>query len=182
MLFYIFRHGQTDGNLIKIVQGSGVDIPLNQTGEEQAEALGEIFSLLKFPVIYSSKMLRARQTAQIVASACKATVVPVDGLEEVHFGEAEHMLLDDAHAKFADILAIIHDLNNPLCFDTKIPGGETVNDSLTRSLDALRKIKEASSEKRVAVATHGALMYNLYLHFFGLPRQFSNCEYFVVDL
>ena len=83
MLFYIFRHGETDGNVKNIVQGSGIDIPLNEHGKEQAAALRDIFADLDFSTIYSSRMIRARQTAEIVASGQGATVISLDGLEEV---------------------------------------------------------------------------------------------------
>ena len=96
MLFYIFRHGETEGNVKNLVQGAGLDLPLNEKGKDQAAVLGQTLAVLKFPVIYSSQMIRAIETAEIVASYVGAEVESVSGLEEVHFGEAEGMLSEEA--------------------------------------------------------------------------------------
>ena len=61
--FYIFRHGETDENLAKRWQGSGVDAPLNVTGIHQAQVLAEKINNLGIEVIYSSPLKRAQQTS-----------------------------------------------------------------------------------------------------------------------
>ena len=96
MKLYIFRHGQTDGNVRNIVQGAGVDIELNETGRRQAERLAAELKGEGLDVIYASPMKRADETARIVAAAAGVPVIPMPGLEEVHFGEAEGMLSDEA--------------------------------------------------------------------------------------
>ena len=67
--FYFVRHGQTDWNLLQKIQG-WTDVPLNQNGEEQAESLAErILSLgIKISHIYSSPLIRAYRTAEIISS------------------------------------------------------------------------------------------------------------------
>ena len=182
MLFYIFRHGETEGNVRNIVQGSGIDIPLNEHGREQAIALRDIFADLDFSTIYSSKMIRARQTAEIVASGKQgAKVVTVDGLEEIHFGDAEGMSSEEAHEKYADIFKIIRDIKHPEFKYAHIPNAESTQDSLNRAYKALDYIKSIEPEGRAVVASHGGLMFNLYLDRFGLRHQFANCEYFVME-
>lgn len=182
MKLYIFRHGQTDGNVRNIVQGAGIDLPLNETGKVQAENLKASLAKENLPVIYCSKMQRAQNTAQIVASSNGAAVVPIDGLEEVHFGEAEGMLSADAHVKYADIFAIIHDPDNPLHNDIGIPGSETVRQSTERGIKALEHIRDNCRFDKAGVASHGALMFNLYKHYFGEEHRFENCEYFILDI
>lgn len=181
MLFYIFRHGETDGNVKNIVQGSGIDMPLNEHGKEQAAALRDVFADLDFSTIYSSQMTRARQTAEIVASGRGAKVIPLNGLEEIHFGDAEGMLSEEAHIKYADILKIIRDIHHPDFKHTKLPNAESVQDSLDRAYKALDYIKSVEPEGRAVVACHGGLMFNLYLDRFGLRHPFANCEYFVME-
>ena len=68
MKLLIIRHGQTDGNVKGLVQGAGLDLPLNETGRAQAAAAAEKLLSLHLPVIYSSTMLRARQPAEIIAA------------------------------------------------------------------------------------------------------------------
>lgn len=182
MKLIIFRHGQTDGNVKNIVQGAGVDCPLNETGMKQAETLKEKLSGCNLRHIYSSKLTRALQTAAIVASSNNAAIIPLDGLEEVHYGEAEGMLSEEAHKKYAYVFDIIRDKNNPAWLDTSIPGAETIRISTERGLNALYKIKEECADNVVGVACHGALMFNLFRHFFEEEHRFDNCEYFEVEI
>lgn len=182
MKLIIFRHGETDGNVKNIVQGAGVDCPLNEHGKSQAAELRDKLAELKLPVIYCSKMTRAKQTAQIVAEANNSKVIVQDGLEEVHFGVAEGMPSAEAHIKYAEIFNTINEMPNPNHLDVAIPGGETVRQSTERGLKALNEIKKNCTYDMVGVATHGALMYNLYYHYFGTEHRFANCEYFELEI
>lgn len=182
MKLVIIRHGQTDGNVQNMVQGAGVDLPLNEVGQAQAAEAAEKLSLYRLPIIYCSQMKRAKQTAEIIAEKLGVSVEAVDGMEEVHFGEAEGMLSEDAHKKYADIFEVINNENDPKRFDVSIPGGETMNQCIARGVEALEKISQTSPYETAAVVTHGALMYNLYYHFFGEPRRFHNCEFFEIEI
>ena len=117
MKLLIIRHGQTDGNVKGLVQGAGLDLPLNETGRTQAAAAAEKLLSLHLPVIYSSTMLRARQTAEIIAAGVGCPTVAVEGLEEVHFGEAEGMLSEDAHRIYGDVFEVINNEGHPRRFD-----------------------------------------------------------------
>jgi len=183
MKLYVFRHGLTNGNVNNIVQGAGVDIPLNDTGRAQARELAEKMENENLNVIYASQMKRAQETARIV-SRDKIPVKVIPGLEEVHFGEAEGMYSEEAHQKYADIFSIIHDTSAPNWMEVCVPGGESVRTSLERGKKALERIIAESREygwEKVGVATHGALMFNLYQDMFGQEHKFANCEYFVIE-
>ncbi len=182
MKMLIIRHGQTDGNVREIVQGAGVDMPLNDTGRAQAAALGEKLKAFDLPVIYCSEMLRARQTAEIAAAETGSVVRPVAGLEEVHFGEAEGMLSSEAHKIYGHVFEVINNEESPGRFDISLPGGETINQSVERALNALRQIAGESMSPVVGVVSHGALMYNLYYRFFETSRRFDNCEFFELEM
>lgn len=182
MKLIIIRHGQTNGNIENMVQGAGVDLPLNETGKAQAAELAEKLKPFHLPIIYCSCMQRAQQTAKIIAEQLGCVTKTVDGLEEVHFGEAEGMLSEDAHRKYADIFEIINDESNMRRFDVAIPNGETIRQCIDRGVEALQHIVKTCPYDIAAVVTHGALMYNLYYHFFGIPKRFHNCEFFEVEL
>ena len=185
MKLYIFRHGQTDGNVKNIVQGAGVDIGLNETGKAQAEELGQKLKTKELDVIFCSSMKRAKETAKIVAEASKVPVIIMQGLEEVHFGEAEGILSEDAHKKYADIFSIIHDSTNPDWINAHVPGGESVKQSLERGKRTLEHIVLESQRRgyqKIGIATHGALMFNLYQDMFGQERKFDNCEYYTIEM
>lgn len=184
MKLYIFRHGQTNGNVNNIVQGAGVDIELNDTGRTQAKDLAEKMKNEQLEVIYASQMKRAQETAQIVSRG-EIPVMVIPGLEEVHFGEAEGMYSEEAHQRYADIFNIIHNTSAPNWMDVCVPGGESVRESLERGKKTLERIISESKEygyDKIGVATHGALMFNLYQDMFGKEYKFANCEYFVIEI
>ena len=61
---YLIRHGETKYNKLGIVQGSGVDSDLNETGIEQANAFFEHYKNISFDKIYTSKLKRSQQSVQ----------------------------------------------------------------------------------------------------------------------
>ena len=61
---YVVRHGETEFNRKRMVQGRGIDAPLNEKGVSQAKALAR-FRDWDVDVAYSSTLLRAKQTARI---------------------------------------------------------------------------------------------------------------------
>ncbi len=75
MLLYILRHGVTEWNALKRVQGR-VDIPLAPTGERLAGLTGEAVKDIPFDICYSSPLIRARRTAELVLGG-RAASVPV---------------------------------------------------------------------------------------------------------
>ncbi len=182
MKLVIIRHGQTDGNLQGILQGASINLPLNETGREQAKLAADNLEKFKFPIIYCSKLTRAKQTAEIIAEKLHCSVQPVDGLEEVHFGDAEGMFVEDAHEKYADIFNLINDETNPERYTVSIPNGETIKQCVARGVKTLQDISSSCPYEVAGVVTHGALMYNLYQHFFGESRRFHNCDFFEIEI
>ena len=87
-MIYIIRHGQTDQNLAWRIQGQK-DFPLNETGEEQARNAGERLKELgiSFSRVYTSPLMRARRTAEIVAGDTETLVD--DRLMEMDYGPFE---------------------------------------------------------------------------------------------
>ena len=182
MKFILFRHGQTDCNIKNIMQGAGMNTPLNAQGIQQAKELAGKAKSLGLKKIYSSQLIRAIQTATLTAAACGLDVCPVEGLEEFHYGEAEGMYVPDAIEKFGidRVLFKVTEVN--LC-DELLPGGETINQCLTRAIKALQKIKEENEGKCdcIGIFSHGAVMRILYYHFFHEHHRMENCEWFEVE-
>ena len=91
MYIYLVRHGQTDDNFKSIVQGR-VDNPLNDVGRGQAKATGlKLKDLnIKFDSIYSSPLIRAKESASIINSILNIGDLIVDeNLTEREFGNLE---------------------------------------------------------------------------------------------
>ncbi|WP_207630317.1 histidine phosphatase family protein [Paracoccus xiamenensis] len=86
--FLFLRHGQTESNAQELIIGS-TDLPLNQTGHEQARQAADFLRGTALAQIISSPLLRARQTAEAAAEALQLPVTVLDGLAERNWGAWE---------------------------------------------------------------------------------------------
>ena len=88
MDIYLIRHGETDWNRMKKLQGT-TDIPLNAYGIELAEKTAEGLKDVPFDRIYTSPLIRARKTAEIIRRDRPIEIIETDGLKEISFGDYE---------------------------------------------------------------------------------------------
>lgn len=86
--FYYIRHGQTDWNKEDRFMGQ-TDIPLNETGLEQARVAAQSLVYIPFAAIVSSPLQRALATAEIISQATGKSITIVDELKEVNLGIME---------------------------------------------------------------------------------------------
>ena len=93
------RHGETDWNLQRRPQGSQ-DIELNQTGLTQAEKLAQRLANEPCDIIYTSDLMRARKTAEIINTRHSAELIASPHLRESSFGKFEGITLDDEDIVF----------------------------------------------------------------------------------
>ena len=82
MKIYMIRHGETDWNKMKRLQGV-TDIPLNACGIELAEKTAEGLKNVPFDRIYTSPLIRAKKTAEIIRGDRPVELVVTDGLKEI---------------------------------------------------------------------------------------------------
>ncbi len=85
-ILYLVRHGQTEWNVKKLIQGHK-DIPLNEKGKIQARKLADELKAIKFDTIYSSDLKRASETAGLIASTKELNVILSQDLRERDFGK-----------------------------------------------------------------------------------------------
>ena len=90
----LWRHGQTDYNSQGRIQGR-VDVPLNETGRDQARRAAEDIAALGPTRIVSSPLTRARDTAEALASRTGLSVEIDEGLAEKSFGDWEGLKAAD---------------------------------------------------------------------------------------
>lgn len=88
MSLYETRHGETDWNVLKKVQGK-VDIPLNNNGIEQAKYTRDKVLDKNIDLIICSPLLRARQTAEVINQALNVPILYDERISERDFGEFE---------------------------------------------------------------------------------------------
>lgn len=86
MNIYICRHGETDYNLNSIIQGQGVNTNLNKTGLDQAKDLAYKLKEIKFDIIFTSDLLRAKQTTEEISKYQSCKILEEKALRERNFG------------------------------------------------------------------------------------------------
>ncbi len=166
-LLCITRHGETDWNQQGILQG-WTDVTLNQLGRKQARAMAASFNEAGFAAIWSSPLLRARETAEIIAPLIRLPFPKFhDGLMERNFGIFQGIpKIELAELNPVELQLILK--RNPAGHFT---GGETMDEFADRILDALIDIGAANRGKRVLVIAHGWVMDVITRHVNGLPRS-----------
>lgn len=94
---FLCRHGETDSNAQGMLQGSGVDAPLNTLGRSQAATLAGSLASIAMDLVVSSTLSRAVETADIVASSQQAAVErrSHEGLSEMFYGSLEGLPIAD---------------------------------------------------------------------------------------
>src|SRR6185369_6866034 len=97
------RHGETDWNVERRVQGHS-DTPLNDRGRQQACALAEELAGESIDAVYSSDLLRAHETARIVAEQRGLGVTSIRDLRERHFGTWEGLTDEEIFERYPDVL------------------------------------------------------------------------------
>ena len=88
MKIYVIRHGETDWNKEKLMQGIS-DIPLNETGINQAKEARKKIGDIKFDAVYASTLDRAITTASVIGGVDKSEVIQDERIIEVSFGKYE---------------------------------------------------------------------------------------------
>lgn len=155
MTLYFARHGETEWNAQKKIQGK-TDIPLNEKGLHQSKLLADELRDRRLGVarIYTSPYLRAAQTAQIIADELNAECIPIEDLREMDLGEWEGSNWNRIKETYGDAY---HYWNTHRRF-TNTPGGECYNDVLRRALNAFETILRQETEDTIVVSHSAVLM------------------------
>lgn len=163
---WLVRHGQTDWNLAGRWQGQALDAPgLNATGRLQALGAFEKMGGINFSAIYSSDLLRARQTAEMIAVHFGLPVILESRLREINLGVWEGMLSEDIEAQYPKELAAR--ARDP--FNSPAPNGESLSEVAERVLKAINEIADSHHEKPVLVVAHGVSLAIIICHANGIP-------------
>jgi len=161
------RHGETAWNIELRMQGH-VDIPLNATGLAQADALGRHFAAgVHADALYSSDLLRARQTAQPISDALGLPVIPLVELRERSFGRCEGLVIGEILERFPEE-AMAMKRRDP---DHVPQGGESRRQHHDRIRTCVRELATRHPSQTLVVVTHGGVLDVIYRMAKGLPIE-----------
>lgn len=157
MKLLLIRHGETDWNIAKRIQG-GTDIGLNQDGLAQAAALAKTLSPRSGSIcaLYSSPLKRAGQTAKVIGEYLGLPCRRVDTLREINFGLWEGLTWEEVKTRFPEEFKVWYQDRRR----ARPPEGESYQELLERFVPALQGLTEnAAGTGDIIVVTHsGCIM------------------------
>jgi phosphoserine phosphatase len=165
MKLYVVRHGITKNNKLGRFNGQRCDEPLEPEGFEQAAITKEKLpsDLVK---IYSSDLLRAVQTAEVLNQNFNLEIERCPELREVDFGTLTGQNYKNSEGKYIDVPDFSWDTWNKIEYDLRLFGGESNEDVKKRIQKFINYIKSVHKDsEKILVVTHGGilrLMYKVY--------------------
>ncbi len=151
MHLYIMRHGETDDNTRRVLQGQK-DNPLNENGKKQAIEAGEELKGIVFDRIYVSPLIRAVQTAELATGRNRSEFITEERIKEIGFGVLEGSCSDDVKPPYDNFF------KNPACYAAP-EGGESLIELSERTREFLEEIKGTLQGKNVLLVSHGAAIH-----------------------
>ena len=162
---YIVRHGETRWNREEVFRGTK-DIPLNDTGRQQAQKVGNYFSKRHIDRIISSPLSRAIQTAEAVSSATGIKTEIMKEFMDINFGIWEGLTLQKVEKRFPENFSLWKTSPEKLL----VENGETiamVRDRISAGLAEISYDREDS----IIIVTHRVICKILVLHALGLGND-----------
>ena len=184
-MIYIMRHGKTDWNVDYKLQGQ-TDIPLNEDGIKMAREAGIRYKDVHFDVCYSSPLIRAVRTAELVLE-CREEKIPIitdDRLKEMSFGICEGV--DHVYRKpDSPVYPLFKDPENY----KGVEGGETFDEIFARTGNFMKEVAIPLSQqgKDVLIVGHGAMNTSIIVGMKNIPLKnfwdvgIENCKLINID-
>ena len=159
--FYIVRNGETEGNVKKVFQGQ-TDYPLTNKGKKQAKESAVKFSGIRFDTVFSSDLMRAKKTAEIIAVEHRLIVITKKLLRERTFGRLEGKPHADYSRELKEAILKFETLSEKEKFSFKFREDiESDAEIFSRFITFLREVSLAYPGKTLLVVSHGGMMRTL---------------------
>jgi broad specificity phosphatase PhoE len=185
--FYLVRHGETEWNAIHRIQGH-LDSKLTENGKNQVKVAREKFKGIRFDAVYSSDLIRTKQTADILVLEKNLKILTTKALRERTFGEGDGMMRIEYEEKTKHLLEKYNKLSEEKKFKFKfVKGYESDEELMFRFITFLREAAIAYRGKTVLIVTHSGnlRMFLVKLGFAGRGKlnhgTFKNAGYIVVE-
>jgi len=181
---YLVRHGQTDFNLKGVVQGSGIDAPINSTGKAQANAFYQAYKEVDFDQVYHTALIRTRQSIQQFLDLGIPSGTLAE-LNEISWGDYEGTPMTPEEGEYYKHMLAQWSEGN---LDYSIAGGESPNQVAERMSKGIEKILEGPGET-ILVCMHGramriflSLILNYDLRYMDIFEHSNLCLYLLEQL
>ena len=158
----LVRHGETAWNAEGRIQGH-LDIPLNDIGLAQADAVGRHLGPRSFHAIYSSDLVRAYRTATPVAQ--RQPIARTPRLRERHLGVLQGLTTAEAERDQPHACRIWRERE----INAALPGGESLAQFHSRVVLFIEEVCRAQPAGRLLLVTHGGVLDAVYRHASGMP-------------
>ncbi len=176
---YILRHGKTEWNIRRKLQGQ-TDVPLCDEGRAMAAEAGERYKDVHFDVCYCSPLSRARETAELLLRGRDIPIIFDDRLKEVSFGVYEGI---ESSFNIPDC-PVNEFFYHPEDYRTPVEGGESTYDLMERTGSFLREVvqPQLAAGKDVLIVGHGAMNMSIAVQARNIPVKdfwkigIKNCE------
>lgn len=161
---YLTRHGQTEWNVEKRMQGQQ-NSDLTELGKRQATGLGDCLKEIDLDIIYSSSSPRALQTAELIRAERQMEIIPEDDLREIYLGCWETLLFSEVENRYPD--QFDNFWNHP---EKYVPlNGESFETLRVRIGNKLEEIAKKHQGETILIVTHGIVLKTLYTYFRNQP-------------
>jgi len=151
---FIIRHGETDFNRKDMMQGRGIDAPLNETGKKQSDQLANALKNESADQVVASSMMRSIQTAQTLAISQSLPIQSYGELDEMNFGKLEGKKSSD----IKDELDRIHNEWAAGNVSLQIPGGESPVEVFERADGKIQELLMGPRARTLFIVLHGRLI------------------------
>lgn len=153
MNLYFVRHGESEANTLHVFSNRGLKHGLTEKGRQQAETLAEKLKDIKFDAIYTSPLLRAIETSEVISKRLGLNYTISNELTEFDVGVFEDKSNDESWNRFCDLLDDWLIRKN---WDSKIEEGESFNDIKARFLPFINNLKVIHHENsNILLIGHG---------------------------
>jgi len=160
---YFVRHGETTWNAQMKIQGHS-DVSLSDRGRGQAKLLAQRLANEKIHCFYSSDLVRASETAKIVAQPHEMDVLTTPALRELNFGIWEGLTVKEIEETYPG--QIRSWWTNPL--NVLIPQGETLLEMAERCVNVVKSIIKEHNNETVLLVAHGGVIRSIICSALGI--------------
>ena len=157
----LVRHGETNCNRDKTVMGH-LPIPLNRTGQAQAQELARQLKKIPIEACYSSPLVRTLETSRIICGSRRISLYEEKALAEIDYGA----WVGKPMQEIAEAGQFFAYMRKPA--QAKIPGGESLRQAQRRSVGFIETLRKQKKGGRVLVVSHADVIKAMVTYYLGL--------------